>query len=390
MLDRRLWMLLAMIVLSADVGASLLKNVLNGSFMFSNNVSYNVEVFDDKGYPVPSVTLWVILRTAGAENLYDAFLQEQVSRFSKESDYIESFRFHNKIEVAYTDEAGKVSLSYEKNSLGDFSEIVLDVAVIKRGYRAEVLRSVSKRGSSNRIKVILHEDTEDVFDKRLLQTDILRSRARHYYISDLDAESKASYLNDISLDMENLALAMEKYAPNDAAKAYFILASMPTVDVFYNKDNSVGGISFNRGLTLQNDRSRGFYEKSLLLNDQSLNMRIKKLRYHANKDKMFDIQVGEFMPDPSNKELRDAYLNNVEEIIAEDPSSVWPRNYWGLFREYEKLSRYEDGCRVLGFIRKFYPDYLNENKVSVSVRRMVSIPKLRGLPGYVCKVGMNN
>lgn len=320
--------------------------------MFAIKNTYEFTVTDQQGKPIPNVVVWESHRGAEYPNLTLATFQRFARRYAVDADYVIDVTSspHRWMATHYGTPDGKVI--FELNNIGEHDKNLKSIhtflVVVKRGYQPVVLEDDSAN-RRRKFEVQLTPNDEAV-NPLMLEFDQYRAEAQNSRQLGMMAPERVQLLSQLQTKLRNIAQQLEQQnQPDLAARVYYNLAYLPSVDFFRDNQGNLLGSGFTNGYEARVPQRYADYTKAMELNQSVPYMRWNRL------DEIYEDQ-GEWRG-PNNAIRTEKFLAESLAIKQQHGERLWPYFYQRLFDVYSSTGRHDEACAMLKELYQFEPDY---------------------------------
>lgn len=318
--------------------------------------TYDVQVIDEAGKPVPYATIWYIQKRSDEPYLVPDVMARLLKDYAQDADYVSNLNLHRNMLVTYADAAGHGSLaasgwaSEERNSPTSF----ITIAAIKRGYQPGMVSDEAPYESHRTAVIRLIRGSASVPDPALLELDRLRSQSEQARLAKTPTDQKKQVLDDIQAQARKLATALEDQGKSDvAARFYYFLANIPSVDVYRDKDGRVTRGGFTNGF--REDQPQ---RVSDLAKARELNVSVPEVVAQREHEQLLEkYAVPAQHPLPGERDAAAVYVAGFEKLEAVSPERLWPSSYLSLSYLYTELRKYDKACATVNKVHDMHPGF---------------------------------
>jgi len=318
-------------------------------------VEYSLMVEDESGKAIPFPTIWVAEQREGLWNRTPAMLRRMVSRYGDDAYYIYGLSLNSGILVKLGDADGKLTWLMDAKSVADKRHDALTVSfgIIKEGYTSQVIEKSEPFGQFMRhVDVVIrltanpsvHRDPDmDELDKLRWNAESMRLNG-----SDSNAAAELGKIRSTLLDMA--ARHESKHDDEGAARIYYYVASMPSIDVVRTETGRVISHGYTHGYDASNPDRLALMEKAVALASKTVPQMAMLIVGKKYQNLRLEI--------PGGKDSdRLAYLEESKKIKDASPDRITPAYYHFRYRIYLQMRDILNTCRELQEMHAFEPEY---------------------------------
>lgn len=338
--------------------------------VIERKMTHSVRVVDETGAPVVGASVWILRNGKERSDLDEALMSRLLQRHASEADYIDlDFALHPALSVHYTDADGRFSEELGENDFGDEKEVVTIAAAIKRGFGYTLKSGKSRTEGSHELVLTLKRRAREIVNPKLLRLDELRGQAQTARKMTMMSDSRYKLLERVKQELMAIATSLEVDGEQDAAaRVYFYLSAVPTVDRYFDVNGNQIGQGFSNGYHDKDAWRKSAREKAMALNRTSMDVALRRA--------FWAVPVSE-----KNERIR-----VLDKYFDRHGDRLWPGTYHTYAWNLLNAGWVKKACSVFQSAYNVEPKYLSAREWRDEENRINKAASRHAQEGFLCRI----